>query len=104
MIDYFKKKEDLIVSKSIKHLHLSIDIDCWDLLVAPGTGVPESKGLSIHEFNKIIQILIKTGCIAAIDLVELNRILDKNNATLLIFEKLITKIINGVLFNSDIKK
>jgi agmatinase len=73
----FEKVEEFV--KKFDHIYVSIDIDCLDPSIAPGTGWPEKGGL---DFSDILTLLKKFGCkIKGFDVVEINPKLDVNGAT-----------------------
>jgi arginase family enzyme len=90
-----KKQEILKEIKKIPkncQIYLSIDIDTIDPKFAPATGYPEKKGISKKDFFEILKEIIKLKP-KAIDLVEINPLLDKKNKTI----KLGIEIIKEVL-------
>lgn len=60
-------------------IYLSIDIDVLDPAYAPGTGTPESGGLSTRQMMQIIKSLFKNLPIKAMDIVEVSPLLDTTN-------------------------
>lgn len=80
-----KVMEELIndlKSKNLENVHVSFDIDCIDASLVPGTGTPVNKGMSIEEVKYILKFLMKSNYVKAMDFVELNSFLDKNDTTL----------------------
>lgn len=73
--------EDL-KKKSLNNVHVSFDIDSIDATLVPGTGTPVNKGMSVEEVKYVLQFLMRTNYVKSMDFVELNSILDKNDATL----------------------
>ena len=63
------------------HLHLSLDLDFVDPLVAPGVGTPVRGGATYREAQLCMEMIADTGRLASIDLVEVNPALDERNAT-----------------------
>jgi arginase len=53
-------------------IHLSFDVDALDPSVAPSTGTPVRGGLSFREGHFICEAICETGCLVAMDLVEVN--------------------------------
>lgn len=80
--DIRSRIKTFLFDRQIKNIHFSIDIDCLDPVFVPGTGVPEQNGLSPKEYFSIIDIVMGTGMVRTIDLVELNPLLDKDDKTL----------------------
>jgi arginase len=62
-------------------IHVSFDMDSLDPTVAPGVGTPISGGLSIREAHLIMELLHDSQKVVALDLVEVNPILDQYNRT-----------------------
>ena len=81
-----------ISESSMEKFHLSLDIDVLDPEVAPGTGVPEVDGLNLEPVISILSEILKTGKIVSIDLVEFNPLLDCDDTTLAVCEKLLKTI------------
>lgn len=63
------------------HLHLSLDLDYIDPVVAPGVGTPVVGGPTYREVQLTMEMIADTGQLASIDLVELNPALDVQNQT-----------------------
>ena len=78
-----------------KELYVSIDIDAIDPVFAPSTGYPEVGGLSSRDFLYLIQRIKKIKNLKALDLVEINEKLDKqnNNLTVKLGAKIIAELI-----------
>lgn len=67
------------VTKKVKNVHLSVDIDALDAQLVPGTGTPVENGLTVDQLYKLIRVVMDSGKVKSIDLVELNPRLDKDN-------------------------
>jgi arginase len=63
------------------HLHLSLDLDFVDPVVAPGVGTPVRGGATYRETQLCMEMIADTGRLGSIDLVEVNPALDEHNAT-----------------------
>lgn len=63
------------------HLHLSLDLDYIDPVVAPGVGTPVVGGPTYREVQLTMEMIADTGRLASVDLVELNPALDVRNQT-----------------------
>ncbi len=61
------------------HLHLSLDVDFLDPDTAPGVGTTVRGGPTWREAQLCMEMLADRGCVASIDLVELNPALDLRN-------------------------
>ncbi|KIL69858.1 hypothetical protein M378DRAFT_709389 [Amanita muscaria Koide BX008] len=53
-------------------IHLSFDVDALDPSVAPSTGTPVRGGLTFREGHFICEEICETGCLVAMDLMEVN--------------------------------
>jgi arginase len=62
-------------------IHLSLDMDALDPREAPGVGTPVRGGLSYREAHLAMEIVADTGRLISMDVVEVNAILDRENAT-----------------------
>jgi arginase len=62
-------------------LHLSLDLDVVDPEYAPGVGTPVRGGLSYREAHLAMEVVAEAGVIDSMDVVEVNPILDRENAT-----------------------
>jgi agmatinase len=78
-----------------KELYVSIDIDVIDPVFAPSTGYPEVGGLTSRQFLYLIQRIKKIKTLRAVDIVEINEKMDKQNNNLTV--KLGAKILAELL-------
>jgi arginase len=62
-------------------LHVSFDLDACDPAIAPGVGTPVKGGLDYREAHMVMEMIADTGRLTALDLVEVNPILDSQNQT-----------------------
>ena len=62
-------------------LHLSFDMDVVDPDYAPGVGTPVRGGLSYREAHLAMETVAESGLLDSLDIVEVNPILDRENAT-----------------------
>lgn len=62
-------------------LHVSLDIDAVDPRFSPGAGTLVPGGLTYREAQLLMEIIADDGRLAALDLVEINPILDERNRT-----------------------
>src|SRR5687767_13171565 len=70
-----------LAGKGTGGLHVSFDLDVCDPAVAPGVGTPVKGGLDYREAHMLMEIVADSGLMRALDLVEVNPILDDRNAT-----------------------
>ena len=76
-----------------KELYVSIDIDVIDPAFAPGTGYPESGGLTTRQFIYLIQRINKIKNLRGIDIVEINPNKDEGNKTVKLGAKILSELI-----------
>ena len=62
-------------------LHVSFDLDGCDPAIAPGVGTPARGGLNYREAHILMELVAESGRLRALDLVEVNPILDTKNET-----------------------
>ncbi len=70
-----------ITTAATAGIHVSFDLDVCDPSIAPGVGTPVKGGFNYREAHMVMELLADTGRILAIDLVEINPILDVRNQT-----------------------
>ena len=62
-------------------VHVSADLDVCDPVIAPGVGTPVKGGLDYREAHMVMEMIADSGRLLALDLVEINPILDVQNQT-----------------------
>src|SRR5438067_9658701 len=62
-------------------VHVSLDMDAVDPDVAPGVGTPVRGGLSYREAHLAFELVAESGLADALEVVEVNPILDRENET-----------------------
>ena len=62
-------------------LHVSLDLDVVDPDYAPGVGTPVRGGLSYREAHLAMEVVAESGLADSLDVVEVNPVLDRENAT-----------------------
>ena len=70
-----------LAGKDTGGIHLSFDLDVCDPSIAPGVGTPVKGGLDYREAHTLMEIVADSGLLRALDLVEVNPILDDRNTT-----------------------
>ena len=70
-----------IVTRGTGGVHVSCDADWVDPREAPGVGTPVSGGATLREAHLAMEIIHDSGAMVAMDLVEINPILDRQNHT-----------------------
>jgi arginase len=74
-------REALDLVSGADFVHVSLDMDVVDPDVAPGVGTPVRGGLSYREAHLAMEIVAESGLLGSMDVVEVNPILDRENAT-----------------------
>ncbi len=69
------------ISQEVDGIYLSFDVDAIDPRHAPGVGTPVTGGLTYREAHLICEMVAETGKLIGLDMVEVNPILDSQNAT-----------------------
>ena len=62
-------------------VHVSLDLDALDPEIAPGVGTPVKGGLTYREAHLACEDLAESGVVGSLELVEVNPILDRENAS-----------------------
>jgi len=62
-------------------VHLSFDLDACDPSIAPGVGTPVRGGLNYREAHLMMETVADAHRLVALDLVEVNPVLDSQNST-----------------------
>ena len=70
-----------IAGRDTAGIHVSFDLDVCDPSIAPGVGTPVKGGLDYREAHMAMEIVADSGRLLALDLVEVNPILDERNTT-----------------------
>jgi arginase len=63
------------------YVHVSLDMDVVDPEAAPGVGTPVRGGLSYREAHLAMELVAEWGELSSFEVVEVNPILDRENAT-----------------------
>jgi arginase len=79
--------------RSLKRIHVSLDMDSLDPDEAPGVGTPVPGGISYREAHLLMEILCDSGRVGSMDVVEINPILDKRNRTAELAVELIASLL-----------
>jgi arginase len=74
-------REALAHASGAAFLHVSLDMDVVDPDYAPGVGTPVRGGLSYREAHLAMETVARSSHIDSMDVVEVNPILDRENAT-----------------------
>jgi arginase len=74
-------REALLHASGAGFLHVSLDMDVVDPRDAPGVGTPVRGGLDYREAHLAMEIIAESDLADSFDVVEVNPILDRENAT-----------------------
>ncbi len=75
------KQAIAVAGQNDNPIHLSLDMDSLDPHEAPGVGTPVRGGLSYREAHLAMELIAASQRLVAMDVVEVNAILDRENAT-----------------------
>ncbi len=78
-----------IAGRNNDGIHVSLDMDSLDPTEAPGVGTPVRGGLTYREAHLAMELIAGSGQLVAMDVVEVNPILDRENATAILAVELI---------------
>lgn len=87
MTDLDRRGVEPVVREAIERaegapfVHVSLDMDVVDPDSAPGVGTPVRGGLSYREAHLALELVAESGLLASLEIVEVNPILDRENAT-----------------------
>lgn len=87
-----------VASTGTAGIHVSFDIDVVDPLVAPGVGTPKRGGLNYREAHLSMEMVADTGLLLAMDMVEVNPIVDHKNSTAELASELILSAMGKRIF------
>lgn len=74
------------------HLHVSFDVDFLDPEIAPGVATTVPGGPTYREAQLCMEMIADTGCLASLDVVELNPACDVRNKTAILAVDLIESL------------
>jgi len=79
-------------------IHVSFDMDAVTPEAAPGVGTPVHSGLTVREAFLAMEMLYQSGKAMALDMVEVNPILDERNRTGILACELILSLLGKTIF------
>jgi arginase len=83
------KRALALAGKDTAGIHVSFDLDVCDPSIAPGVGTPVKGGLDYREAHTVMEMVAESGRLLALDLVEVNPILDTQNQTAVLAAELV---------------
>ncbi len=87
-----------IAGRDEQPIHLSLDMDALDPREAPGVGTPVRGGLNYREAHLAMEMVADSQRLVSMDIVEVNAILDRENATALLAVELILSALGKKIF------
>ncbi|CAN5664990.1 arginase [soil metagenome] len=79
-------------------VHVSLDMDVLDPVVAPGVGTPVRGGLTYREAHLALELVAESGLAGSLEVVEVNPILDRENTTALTAVELVASALGKTIF------
>ena len=83
-IDEVMAEAIALVTRDTQGLYLSFDVDAIDPDEVPGTGTPVRHGLTVRESLTAIRLIAETGFLRAMDVVEIDPLLDLRNQSAMV--------------------
>ncbi len=87
-----------IAGKGTQGIHLSFDVDAITPEAAPGTGTIVHSGLTVREAFLAVELLAESQKLVAVDMVEVNPILDEKNKTGKLASELVLSCLGKVVY------
>jgi arginase len=78
-----------LAGRTTNGIHVSLDMDAVDPAEAPGVGTPVPGGVTYREAQLAMEMVAESGRLIALDVVEVNPILDRENRTAILAAELI---------------
>jgi arginase len=82
----------------VQHLHVSVDMDALDPMVAPGVGIPLPGGFSYREVLFLAEELGASKLLDSVEVVEVNPVLDVRNQTAKMAVEIIRRLLGGTIY------
>lgn len=79
-----------IAGQDTHGIHVSFDLDVCDPAIAPGVGTPVKGGLDYREAHMVMEMIADSQRLMALDMVEVNPILDSQNQTAVLGVELVS--------------
>jgi len=80
-------------------LHVSLDVDFLDPMIAPAVGTTVPGGATFREAHLVMEMLSDSGLVSSLDLVELNPILDERGKTASLMVDLVASLMGRRVFD-----
>lgn len=92
------KKAVEVAGSGTDGIHVSFDVDAITPQEAPGVGTPVHNGLTVREAFLAAELVAETGKLIALDMVEINPILDERNRTGILACELILSFLGKTVY------
>jgi arginase len=79
-------------------VHVSLDMDVLDPVVAPGVGTPVRGGLTYREAHLALELVAESRLAGSLEVVEVNPILDRENTTALTAVELVASALGKTIY------
>jgi arginase len=86
-----------LAGRDTNGIHLSFDMDAVDPSEAPGVGTPVPGGVTYREAHLAMELIAASGRLIALDMVEVNPILDRENRTAILASELILSAVGKTI-------
>jgi arginase len=86
-----------LAGRDTNGIHVSFDMDVVDPAEAPGVGTPVPGGVTYREAHLAMEIIAESGKLIALDVVEVNPILDRENRTAILAAELILSAVGKTI-------
>jgi arginase len=90
-------REALDVVSGPGFVHVSLDMDVLDPVVAPGVGTPVRGGLTYREAHLALELVAESRLVGSLEVVEVNPILDRENTTALTAVELVASALGKTI-------
>jgi arginase len=90
------------VRKENGMLHVSLDADFLDPVIAPGVGTPVQGGATYREAHLVMEMLEDSGLMTSLDLVEVNPFLDERGKTAILIVDLCASLFGRSILDRPI--
>jgi len=79
-----------------EYIYLSVDIDCLDPSIAPGTGTPEPGGLTAADLLRSVRRIAQETNLVGMDLVEVAPAYDVSDTTINVAHRVVWEVLSGL--------
>jgi arginase len=87
-----------VFRERVDKLHVSVDMDAMDPMIAPGVGIPLSGGFSYREVLLLAEELAASGLLGSAEIVEVNPVLDVRNQTARMAVEIAGRLLGGRIY------